>query len=202
MLIRKLSLTDDLIRVGELIYATDPYVYPAVTDDVKQGAKLFASLIKSDSNYFCVDNIVVAEVDNAIIGVLIYSNSTKFWATEHVKSVAAQLDIPLSVHFHYLCDIYFSKSHTWFKSDTAYISNLSVLKSHRGKGIGSALLDYVLTPSDKSFTLDTLAYNTKALNLYARKGFHVTDKVFAFTLDDSYTHLLLMHRPPSKPHRY
>jgi ribosomal protein S18 acetylase RimI-like enzyme len=62
-----------------------------------------------------------------------------------------------------------------------YIQNLSVDPEHRGKGIGTQLLEYASSHSIEkgiqSLYLDVDLENSKARNLYERMGFRVIRKI-------------------------
>lgn len=63
----------------------------------------------------------------------------------------------------------------WTLDDEIHIGNIAVLKEHRGKGIGKALLKFLLNLSKKrkigKITLEVRAQNTVAINLYKSMGF-------------------------------
>ena len=59
--------------------------------------------------------------------------------------------------------------------DRIEIDNIFVEKEHRGKGIGTKLLEYIINYSKNNkiinITLEVRASNTIAQNLYKKKGF-------------------------------
>ncbi|MBT8396736.1 MAG: ribosomal protein S18-alanine N-acetyltransferase [Gemmatimonadetes bacterium] len=64
----------------------------------------------------------------------------------------------------------------WWVLDQGELANLAVQKDARGRGIGSQLLDHVISHAEavgvESLFLEVRWSNEKASRLYARRGFH------------------------------
>ena len=65
----------------------------------------------------------------------------------------------------------------WLVFDEIHINNIAVLPQHRGQGLGTALLQYVLAEGRRlgarRTTLEVRASNAGALRLYDRLGFYI-----------------------------
>ena len=86
VVVRKLTLKDDLVRVGRLIYLTDPYIFPYLFDsDIDAAARVFAEMVKGDTIYN-VENITAAFVGDTVAGILVSS------ATPLVVSSSEMMD--------------------------------------------------------------------------------------------------------------
>ena len=72
------------------------------------------------------------------------------------------------------------------------IEKLFVEMAFQGKGIGSALLDYAITHTEAKRLL-VLEKNERAIRLYERYGFHVTEN--RQRVDDTKGFLVRMERP-------
>jgi ribosomal protein S18 acetylase RimI-like enzyme len=55
------------------------------------------------------------------------------------------------------------------KGDGYFLRNLFVRQEHRGKGIGSKLLDEAIKQADGKISLEVEESNTTAVNLYQKK---------------------------------
>ena len=78
IVIRSASNNDNLERIAELIYKTDPYIYPYWFENIDNCKKMLPVLMKQDGFIFNLKNIDVAvEKDsNEILGIICsYKNS-------------------------------------------------------------------------------------------------------------------------------
>ena len=71
---RNLTLEDNLQQVAELIYKTDPYIYPTWFKHYDSWKDVLVKLIRTEGSVFNYKNIIVAVLENNIIGILIYLN--------------------------------------------------------------------------------------------------------------------------------
>ncbi len=66
----------------------------------------------------------------------------------------------------------------WFVFDQLHINNLAVRPEHRGRGMGTRLLDHILREASRAgarwATLEVRRSNEGARRLYARLGFQVS----------------------------
>ncbi|KTD76616.1 GNAT family N-acetyltransferase [Legionella waltersii] len=71
------------------------------------------------------------------------------------------------------------KSHIRWQPKCATLSDIAVLPKEQGKGLGTALIAYciniALSEGKTVVNLDVETHNTKALDLYVRLGFHVSN---------------------------
>lgn len=177
-MIRQLTESDDLNKVAELIYKTDDLLFPYLFGKQSKGIPKIIGLIKLDNNSFSYKNIICC-VDDGVEGILIGydpSDIDKHLESEDYRKVFKSFDlIRLGLKMLPVKSI-------MDKKDIAglYIQNICVDKCHRGKGIGSSLIDYYLEAAKRknyqSVYLDVAFNNEKAKSLYERKGFTTVNK--------------------------
>ncbi|NLY21421.1 MAG: ribosomal protein S18-alanine N-acetyltransferase [Tissierellia bacterium] len=81
----------------------------------------------------------------------------------------------------------------WLIMDEAHITNIAVRKSHRGKGIGSLLMEYGISYAEEKqlfgMTLEVRTTNAEAIGLYEKYGFQIEGirpKYYQDTNEDAY----------------
>jgi len=178
LLIRYANKNDDIKKMAQLIYETDPYIYPALLGEKESGIDILSSIIKRNDAVFCYENILVAVMENEIVGVLVCLNKYYTW---HMN-----FDFDLKPpYWDYTSENYMSKLHEYMSDDTLYISNISVDQKSHNKGIGSALIDYVLSHNkSKQLALHVLTDNKNAIHLYERKGFKIIQEDQGFSVNE------------------
>lgn len=161
-------------EIGELLYYTDPYIYPDAFGSAENAKRLFPCMMKKHKGIFSSENIYVAELNNTIVGIII---AFDFGSINNVsyKDIGRQLiDIPSK--FDKVCTEYFEKIPFYAEPNTAYILALSVLSKYRESGVGQRLLQEVLEVfSYHSIKLHVLTSNISAIKLYKRNGFYIRE---------------------------
>ena len=171
-----LNQLDDL---ADLIIETDPYIYPCFTKDKETLKKLL--LVDGPLNY---KNIIIAEHNGKLVGQITIFNNTNAYNIESKNK-----------EIQHVIDNYFN-TFTAENYENGYIIALSVLPEYRRCGVGRALMNYVVN-RNLADTLDCLADNERALNLYDSFGFEKVGEEYigyAFNEDDRPTVIQLRRK--------
>lgn len=178
VVVRKLTLKDDLVKVGRLIYLTDPYIFPYLFDsDIDAAARVFAEMVKGDTIYN-VENITAAFVGDTVAGILVSS------ATPLVVSSSEMMDAYMRAGE--IVDEKFAKVFREYyallenEPDGIYIANVSVDPKFRRRGVADALLSAVLRQGEL-YRLETVKANEGAYCLYVKHGFTTECEYPGFT---------------------
>lgn len=186
LVFRRANESDDLFVISELIYNTDPYIYPFwFNNDIDEARKFLSKLLKCEGSLYNVNNFYVAvdKSNNHIVGVLCaidkstklmydynddkqINNNYKFTIENYVKPIEE-----------YVSNIESDKH--------IYISNICVSDGLRGLKIGSKLLSCFIEQMEKgskyeTFELDCLLHNLRAKNLYHNMGFREIKEIVGF----------------------
>ena len=88
----------------------------------------------------------------------------------------------------------------WWVVDEGELANLAVAETHRGRGIGSRLLDQVLTYAEaesvENLFLEVRASNTRAQQLYLARGFRQVAVRLGYYRDPREDALVLVRHLP------
>lgn len=183
--IRHLESRDNLYSVAKLIYETDDHIYPALVGCEVIGPIIIAEIIKMNNTVFCYDNILVAEYNKEIIGVLVglYKNCT--WDRNMIMPICEKLNTPIPKQWSYTCDNYMSKLCKYKKSNIFYISNISVNSEYRNLGIGRKLLSHAIDSLEHivEIHLHVLTNNKNAISLYSKFGMKISSEEQGFSLN-------------------
>lgn len=142
-------------------------------------------MIATGDRMFCSKNLYVAELDSEIAGIVFWHLGELSWTTDHYEKVIDKLQIPPSPYIELVNQVYF-RSYSNARPDMISIINVCVFEKHRGSGIGSALIESFLQETAglcREYELFVLADNNNAVKLYMNYGFHVTDKINGFSVD-------------------
>ena len=175
--IRKAEKNDDLKKLAEHFFYTDPYIFPSMFESVEECKELLSKLIFADSGAFSYKNCFVALKDNKIVGTLLYhTNETNFdydysWLSSYNKKCD------------YTIKHYILKLKTYIEKDEGYIAMLFVEKEYRRHYIATQFFNYIFQNlSRKSYKLHVLKNNTPALNLYKKMGFEIISQVSGYNV--------------------
>ncbi|TYR81812.1 GNAT family N-acetyltransferase [Priestia megaterium] len=129
-----------------------------------EALEMLSSYIQSEHNRYSYNQIIVAEEENKIVGVMVCYEGEQ----------AQYLDEPIISYVREKLNDDNWQPDVETKSGDFYIDSLSVDKSYQGKGIGTALLQYALqeaTNRHLALTLNVEYHNERAKQLYERMGF-------------------------------
>lgn len=186
---RRATKEDNMEEIAELIYDTDPYIYPYwFQKDKEKCLEFFKNEILKEGFIFNYNNLYVAYDSTAdkIVGVICaidksvnleYDYKTLENVNDNYKTTIEKYIKPILDEVEELDD------------KTIYIPNVCIDNNLRGKKIGSRLLGYYISQMEKAgfekFALDCLLHNLPAKNLYHSLGFKEMKLMNGFTGDDS-----------------
>jgi len=172
--IRKANSNDNLERISELIYYTDPYIYPYWFGTKENCAKILSKLILEDNFVFNINTIYIAinNQNNEIIGL------------SSIADKYTNFDYNYDKLFKDKNATYTIKNYIFPMIDTiknkgiATITNMCVKEEYRNQHIGYKLLKCVIEEYIKKndndikyVEFDVLAHNPSAIKLYKNLGF-------------------------------
>ena len=190
---------DQLTDIAEMIYDTDPYIYPAMFNSKSDALVMIPEMIKYKDRMFRTENMFVAEQDNRTVGLILWHRGPLIWDDEIFCLCASKLNISVSPHFINVREEYFSSySHT--SMDIVSIINVCVLEEFRGKFIGEKTLKAFLNGKEAECELFVLGDNKVAIHLYEKMGFQITSRIDGFSIDDNKPECMIMKKffiPPN-----
>ena len=169
--VRNLKLTDNLETVAELIYQTD---HPYWFENYKNWKDVLVKLIKSKGSLFYYKNIIVAIDDDNIVGIVVAIDEKN--ALNYDYSTL----IKINKNFEYTIKNYIIPTSSYINNNT-YISNVCVSENARNRGIGYQLINFVKDKYKNDISLDCLANNKGALNLYYKCSFKIVERTKGFS---------------------
>lgn len=164
------------IAVVPLIYSSGPEMFSFLFDRYDRTAMSFIErCFISGKGFYGYENQWLAEVDGQVLGSM-----TIYSGVEHA-TLERQMSKPLFRHYgpinvmRVLRDVMATEH--WIlppPKDTEYLANLGVAPEARGKGVGTALLEFGLQRAAQRgkahFALDVADTNPHAERLYRRFG--------------------------------
>lgn len=175
LIIKPLALSDNLEEVAELIYKTDPYIYPYWFKNLESGRNVLVELIKTDGSVFNFRNILIAKIKNKIVGILIYLNEDSDLTFNYEKY------IKINKHFKYTIKKYVLHLKDNIQNNVVYIPNVCVNEDFRNKKVATSLIDYLKKLYPKNdLMLHCLKKNIPALTLYNKTDFRIIKEFKGF----------------------
>ena len=172
--IRKANKTDNLKQISELIYNTDPYIYPYWFESLNNCKKILPKLILEDNFIFNINTIYIAinNETNEIIGLSsIIDKSTNL---EYDYDNLSQNKNTTHTIKNYILPMI----NTIKTKNIATITNMCIKKEYRNMHIGYNLLKTVIEEYKNNnnqnvefIEFDVLAHNPSAIKLYQNLGF-------------------------------
>ena len=177
IVIRNSVETDDFKKIAKLIYSSDLNIYGAMFNDEMCAKKVLEELIPKNTINISVKNLVVAEYENSIVGMLCFIEDDYFDDKKAYKNAFSKLKIDIPKYFDEVFNVYWKKIINENFKNSYYISNVAVDKDYQNLGIGKMLLNYFKeTHSDKPIGLDVVKNNESAINAYIKSGFKIVNK--------------------------
>jgi ribosomal protein S18 acetylase RimI-like enzyme len=178
-MIRPLKSTEACDNVAQLIYQTDDVLFPFLFGKIDKAIPKLVDLIALEHNSFSYKHIIAYTENEEILGILLGYNPEEIVSEKEDRdfsNVFSKLEIFSLFCKHMILKPLDDKSDI----DGFYIQNISVDEHHRGKGIGTQLIEHcfneVRQKGINSVFLDVTIENEKAKKLYERKGFSVIKK--------------------------
>lgn len=184
--IRRPNEEDNLEQIAELLYKTDPYIYPYWFESLEKCKEELTPLLLEENFFFSIYHLFVAvnKEDNEIVGVIcILDKGVNLdYDYSELKAKNERYDFTIANYVEELIK-------EVKEADFAYISNVCVDENYRGMHIGRKLIDYAINVYKKKLfdhiVLDVLADNPGAIKLYQNMGFEQFTELFAGFNDPS-----------------
>ncbi len=186
LIIRKPTENDNLEKISELLYNTDPYIYPYWFKTLENCKKELTPLLLEDKFFFNINNLYIAinKDNNEIVGVICIVNKNVDLNYDYGKLKAKNERYCFTI-VNYIEGLIKEVK----EADFAYISNVCVDEKYRGMHVGNIMLNQVIEIYKerlyKEIVLDVLAENPGAIKLYQNLGFEQFTEIFAGFNDPS-----------------
>ena len=164
----------NLWEIAKLIYDTDEYIFPDMFGSKDMVLYALPHLFTSGKdNMFCPKNLFVCEMNNEIVGIILWCKGRLHWDSTELE----KLLVSLPHNFKAVKDEYI-EGYAQTDDNTISILNLCVDSNHRGKHIATdmlkAFLDKYVSDGDTA-KLCVLCTNKYAVKVYEKCGF-IIDK--------------------------
>ena len=180
---------NNLVRISELVYDTDPYIYPCVFSTREDAMRLLPVMFQQgDDIMFHLNNCYVAEYEGKIVGLILWYKGPLDWDAHALFTYATASGISLSPHLPLVRARYF-ESYRAAATDTISLINICVNKHFQNRGVCKQLLkSFISKHTGEKIELYVLSDNYPAKRVYAAAGFKTVKTIGAFSLDKD--HLL------------
>ena len=164
IIFRRAKYTDNFIEIAELIYKTDPYIYPFwFKNDMEEAIEILSKKIGEKGFIFYYENIYVAydKTINKIIGIICALDRTTDlnYDYSYLENINRNYNFTIN---NYIKPIIKET----LENNYLYISNVCISGDYRGKKVGTHLLGYFIRQMEKTgfelFALDCLLHNLRA----------------------------------------
>ena len=185
-------LTDKQYKmIAELIYETDPFIYPAIfesnRDSRETAIALLPGLLRSaQDNMFRQDNLFLYMKGDCVVGIILWNKGPLCWDYIPLVNVAKTNGFTLKeenlvkVRDKYVQGQYFEAD-----PDTISLINICINSTMRGQGVGKRMMtEFLLHHEGEQMELCVLSDNLSALTLYQNMGFEITAEVEGFSITD------------------
>lgn len=170
-----------LEQVAELLWLTDPYIYPALMT-LEAAKQVLPTLFWSSRDaMFNFNNLRVAMVNDEVVGVALYCTGPLCWKSDYLKQTASIMGINLSDSFD-LAESQYFESYNNVNSSTTSLINLCVSSKWKGMGIGKKIMDAFITEHTGDIELYVLKESVPAIQLYLRCGYELVEALDGFSL--------------------
>ena len=183
--------SDRLREIAELVYNTDPYIYPAMFASRDEALAMIPAMFAARDPMFSLENLYVAEDGGRILGLILWIKGPMAWDTRVYDACMAVAGRAPSEHIGLVVREYFSAYRNQARD---VISLINVCAAIPGQGIGSALLEAFLRDHPDPCELYVLADNAAAIRLYERAGFQVAERLTGFSVEQTKPDCLRMTR--------
>ena len=167
MEIRIANSTDNLQNIAELIYETDPYIYPSISQNRNDAVNILTEMIKSNT-LFKYDNCLIAVEKNNVVGLIVFSTVEN--KTDNEYGVWLNKNDSIS----YFINKYVKVCENQINENEIYLTCVCTNKLYRRKKVATKLIQQLFEMyNNKNFKLDVLQNNLPAINLYKTLGFEI-----------------------------
>ena len=183
-IIREANITDNFEEIAELIYETDPYIYPHwFHGDVEECKKTLVPLLDQEGFFFNYKNmyLLIDKKTNKIIGLIQVIDKDTDFNYDYTELMNKDKDYKFTIE-NYIFELIEIVEETGLP----YFSNVVIHHDYRGLKLGSMMMQNILEKNKHKyykFILDVLAENPAAVRLYEKMGFTITEKNMGFKND-------------------
>ena len=190
----KLSAENET-ALAELIYDTDPYIYPAMFGSRENAAAVLPFLYYSDDRMFRLDRFYAAVHNGRVIGLLLWVKGRLNWSPEPLRAAFLRAGIRPGPYLDAVAGEYVGKYAEGERDGLISLINLCVAPCCRGKGVGRALMrSFMEQHPGSAFELCVLTGNKAAVHLYSSLGFEITERYNGFSIDHRRLDAAVMRR--------
>lgn len=192
--------------IADLIYETDPFIYPAMFGHGTEGRRRAALLLPAvfeagQDTMFAKRNLFVAEEQGEIIGLILWHRGRLLWDTKPLLDIAARNNVALTeenvenVKREYV-DSSYADGET-ARENGLFVINVCVKKEKRGISVGHDMLEsFLQTHNNEKIELTVLADNDTAVRLYRKCGFRIVRQEDGFSETSQKVPCFVMQRQP------
>ena len=171
-IVRTINSNYELASAADILYGTDPYIYPAAFSSPKIAQKVMPHLMQIKNCVFHASNIRVAVIGGTIAGAAVIFDKTATAKIDPSEIRAVYRRLPAS--FDDVCSRYFNSLPSYITpgADDLYIACICVSAEYRKQRIGEILLKNLIAENKgRKLSLHVLADNASAISLYEKYGF-------------------------------
>lgn len=200
-----LQISDDNYqRISDLIFDTDPFIYPALFGNGRVGKSnarlILPAVFQSNLDHmFSKDNLFVAYLKETVVGIVLWHKGNLDWNSSILLSYAKRNSVRLTpqnvaaVQSEYVESRY--SQNESYQNESLSLINVCVAKEQRGNGIARHMLkSFIDEHRNEDMELTVLADNTPAIALYRRLGFEISKTADGFSLSSDKPKCLIMIR--------
>ena len=168
---------EQLKEIADLIYDSDPYIYPAMFTNRREAETVIPKMIRAGDPMFRRENLFVALAGPKVVGVLLWIRGPLAWNKKIYEKCGGKAKYIDRVAMEYF-DLFAETL-----PDTVSLVRISVKKELRGNKTGSMLMETFLEAEKGSCQLYVLANNMEAVHFFQEKGFRIRETRPGFSLD-------------------
>jgi ribosomal protein S18 acetylase RimI-like enzyme len=194
---RRARAEDDASAIAAYIHLTDPYIYPTVCTDPRDGewVELIRRCLPVPGELFSAEHLFLAMRGGETVGIccMIPCGAPLCFLEGIAVSKDLRQRMALAMGGYFLPLLQETAGLEGY-----CVTNLCVDPGLRGQGVGKGLLAYCLSQvGDAAVYLDVLAENPAAIRLYESLGFEVLRSYTGFSGSDEAVPCFHMRRPPA-----
>ena len=163
----------NLENVAKLIYQTDDYIYPDMFETEVAAVNILTKLLcTGKDSMFNLDNIYVCELNEEIIGLILWNEGPLNWSSAELRKIMEQNNVAYPSKLSAVEREYISGYSEQENTDIISILNVCVAKQAQKNGVGKRMLSAFLQEHQgKTVELCVLSKNQAAISLYSSCGF-------------------------------
>lgn len=176
-------------KISELIYETDPYIYPALFGAGKAGREAASEILpmtfeSGRDTMFHKNNLFLYMENERVLGIILWHKGRLSWSSDVIARIAQYSEIELNnENIMAVRDDYVNAEYAATAADMISLINICVDSSRRGQGIGRQMMeDFIGSHTGERMSLCVLADNGGAVKLYKSMGFNIVSESSGFSL--------------------